>query len=36
MFPHAYFTEAYFPPEFWPPVLGAVGDNVWIIWMQGE
>ena len=35
--PGDYWAPTYWAPDYWPPAVGAVvGDNVWVIWIQGE
>jgi len=37
MFPHEFFAAAFFPPEYFPPAaLAAVGNDVWVLWIDGD
>lgn len=36
MFPGAYFAESYFTGYYFPPVLGVVAIDIWIIFLTAD
>jgi hypothetical protein len=36
MFPNEYFANSYFVGEYWPPILGVVGTDVFVMWITGD